>query len=245
MDTQHCYGCHSAMSEYFKLGHYHVSDVFRLTVASIEGLTSDAKAIQQICDKVAKGQTAPPPVVRQVQRVIQYTNPPKRQTSHTASSNGNGTADLGKCERAILQVLSQFPDGCESGKLTLLTGYRYSGGFKNSLSSLRQAGLIHGDNTSTMRITETGLSLGPFDPMPEGQDLIDYWLTHRSFGQCERTVLAALVEHRHGLTAEQICERTGYQYSGGFKNALSNLRTAGVIVGRNTEVMKASDTLFK
>lgn len=32
--------------------------------------------------------------------------------------------------------------------------------------------------------------------------------------------------------------------SGGFKNALANLRTAGVLVGRNTETMTAHEDLF-
>lgn len=170
------------------------------------------------------------------------------QVQPVAPVNGRRAAaatDLGKCERAILQVLSQHPEGCDSGKLTLLTGYRYSGGFKNSLSSLRQAGMIDGGNTEIMTITEAGLAQGPFEAMPDGQERIGYWLNHRSFGQCERRILSELIEHRRGLTAEQLCNLTGYQYSGGFKNALSNLRTAGVLVGRNTEVMCASEILFE
>lgn len=167
------------------------------------------------------------------------------QRAHRKLSTTAGSTDLGKCERAILQVLSQNADGCTSGKLTLLAGYRYSGGFKNSLSILRQTGLIVGGNTETMHITDLGLEQGPFEPLPEGEALIKYWLNHSTFGQCERTILNELVRHRKGLTAEQLLEKTGYQYSGGFKNSLSTLRTAGVIVGKNTEVMRVSDTLFE
>lgn len=151
---------------------------------------------------------------------------------------------LGKPERAILGVLSQYPEGCTSGKLTLLTGYRYSGGFKNALSNLRTQGLIEGSNTDTMRITDTGLALGGGSSLPTGRDLIDFWLNHRSFGLAEKKILAALVEaHPKAMTAEQLCEATGYAYSGGFKNALSNLRTAGVLGGRNTEPMYLTDVL--
>jgi hypothetical protein len=96
-----------------------------------------------------------------------------------------------------------------------------------------------------MRITDAGRRQGPFTPMPAGRALIDYWLTHQSFGVCERKILAELVDHPRGFSAEQLCQRTGYQYSGGFKNALSNLRTAGVLVGRNTETMRASEVFFK
>jgi hypothetical protein len=172
------------------------------------------------------------------------TSRPARQVS---ASNGNGNADLtlGKCERSILIVLAQNPDGCTSGRLTLLTRYRYSGGFKNSLSALRQAGLMAGENTGTMQITDAGATaIGDVDALPTGDALAQYWLTHQSFGKCERAILEALLTHPKGLTADQLCEATAYQYSGGFKNSLASLRTAGVVVGRNTDVMRASEELF-
>ena len=37
----------------------------------------------------------------------------------------------------------------------------------------------------------------------------------------------------------------GYEWSGSTQNALGALRTAGVITGRNTETMKASDEFFQ
>ena len=169
--------------------------------------------------------------------------PPRPASVPRSSSNGDGP--LGKCERAILTVLANQPDGCTSGRLTLLTGYRYSGGFKNSLSALRQTGYLVGENTATMQITDAGReAIGPVDPLPAGADLGRYWLQHPSFGKCEAAILGALLEHPDGLTAEQLCSVTNYQYSGGFKNSLSNLRTAGVLIGKNTEVMRASDELF-
>lgn len=153
-------------------------------------------------------------------------------------------ASLGKCERAILTVLAQSPDGCTAGRLTLLTKYRYSGGFKNSLSNLRQAGLIEGANTGTMTITDAGYAAaGDVDPLPVGPELAQHWLQHPSFGACERAILSALLEHKGGMTADALCQATNYQYSGGFKNALSNLRTAGVLVGKNTETMNVHEDL--
>jgi hypothetical protein len=158
-------------------------------------------------------------------------------------SNGNG--NLGKAERAILAVLAQHPEGCQSGKLTLLTGYRYSGSFKNSLSALPTAGYIEGQNTGIMRITDGGAAaLGAFDPLPSGAALGEFWLSHPSFGKAERLILEQLLAHPDGLSAADLCSLTNYEYSGSFKNSLSALRTAGVIVGKNTEVMRASDELF-
>ncbi len=152
---------------------------------------------------------------------------------------------LGKCDRSILQVLSQFPEGCDSGKLTLLSGYRFSGGFRNSLSALRTAGLIEGGNSDVMRITPAGEAMGPFESLPEGDELIRYWLNHSSISACGRKVLQALLDNPDGLSASELCADTGYEFSGGFRNALSELRTAGLIVGKNSETMRLSEYLLE
>jgi hypothetical protein len=151
----------------------------------------------------------------------------------------NGASKLSKAAQKILAVLSQFPEGCEKGKLTLLTGYSYSGSFQNALSELRTAGCIEGDNNSVMRITGEGMSYGPFPALPEGEALVQYWVTNPRFSKAARLILEHLSTGRP-KTAEQLCEATGYSYSGSFQNALSELRTAGVIVGKNTEAMRIS-----
>jgi hypothetical protein len=53
-----------------------------------------------------------------------------------------------------------------------------------------------------------------------------------------------MLERPKGMTADQLCDATGYSYSGSFQNTLSELRTAGVLVGKNTEVMRANEDLF-
>ncbi len=170
----------------------------------------------------------------------------RRQMMRRVDQDPAGDASIDKCGRAILSVLSQYPEGCNAGKLTLLSGYRYSGGFKNSLSELRTHGFIVGGNTETMIITEEGLAQGPFEPLPEGEQLVNYWLNHRTLDKCGKAILAVLINYSDGLTAEEIRTRTDppYEYSGGFKNALSELRTAGLLVGKNTERMRASDELL-
>lgn len=167
---------------------------------------------------------------------------PERQR---VPSTGAPSSSLGKCERAILTVLVQMDEALTVGRLTLLTRYRYSGSFKNSLSALRTAGFIVGENTGLMSVTDAGrAAIGEVEPLPTGADLADYWLAHPSFGKCERAILQSLLTKPSGLTADQLCTATGYEYSGSFKNALSALRTAGVLVGKNTEVMRASEELF-
>lgn len=153
-------------------------------------------------------------------------------------TNGESDSSLGQAARKILTVLAQYPgEGCTAGKLALLTGYSYSGGFRNSLSELRTAGCIEGSNTGVMTITPDGEAQGPFDPLPAGDELLAYWLNHQSLGKAAREILRTLGDGVE-RTADELATATGYEYSGGFRNSLSELRTAGVITGKNTGTMR-------
>lgn len=196
----------------------------------VQGLMEAFKPIHQARQPVPSRPTA-----RAVPAVVP---PASRQPSDSSAS-------LGKCERAILAVLSQFPEGCQSNKLTLLSGYRWTGSFRNYLGALRTAGLIEGDNAAVMRITPEGLSQGPFPKLPSGQALVDYWLNNPHFGICERKILQAVIENPRGLTSDELCEATGYGWTGSFRNNLGALRTAGVLRGRNNERMMASEELLE
>src|SRR6185295_8465737 len=97
------------------------------------------------------------------------------------------------------------------------------------------------------KITFKGMEAiaGKFAPLPVGQDLIDYWLSHPSFDAAMRKILKTVLDHPDGLTADDLMQQTGYSWSGGFRNALGALRTAGVLVGKNTERMKACEELLE
>lgn len=177
----------------------------------------------------------PPPKVRPAD--LPLGTPSNRTRSEVETQ-------LGKCERAILQVLSQFPEGCQSGKLTLLAGYSWTGSFRNCLSALRTLGFIEGSNGDVMRTTHQGLAQGPFEQLPTGAALWHYWLNHPRFGKCERSILEALGNSViEGLPATLLCSSAGYEWTGSFRNCLSALRTAGVIVGKNSENMRLSPEL--
>ena len=56
--------------------------------------------------------------------------------------------------------------------------------------------------------------------------------------------IEVLVEHPAGLSIENLATEAGYAVGGGgFRNALSALRTAGVLVGGNGGAMRLSDEL--
>jgi hypothetical protein len=227
-----------------------VADRIKEHIVALTGVVNDTQ--QRATDIVkaleaARREGEPAPAARPAPpRPAPRASTPAVQRAPDPRAEGEASnGQLGKAHLSVLRVLAQYPDGVAAGKLALLSGYTYSGGFRNILSELRTAGLMSGENTGTMKITEDGLSKGPFDPLPTGQEFRDYWLKHRAFGKAEKEILTALLEHPDGLTAAQLCEITNKEYSGGFRNNLSVLRTAGVIVGKNTETMRASDEFFQ
>lgn len=157
-------------------------------------------------------------------------------------ASGPGT-QMSKAERLILTALAQYPNGRSKTQIAILTGYSSSGGgFNNALSSLRTKVWIEGSDP--LRITIDGITaLGFYEPLPQGQALLNHWLGQLS--KAERAVLQALAEvWPASLTKEQVAETAGYEASGGgFNNALSRLRTLELINGRGD--LKASDDLFE
>jgi len=213
--------------------------------AALAGLRSDLSRVRIMpvtapAGTASAGSLAAAPRPRGIGRVLAEPG------SDRPRPGDGGVPQLDKAARAILAVVIQHPEGCGASRLALLAGYRWSGGFRNALSGLRANGMIVGSNTEVMRVTIRGQMYGAnVEPLPDGEELIRYWMNHRALGQCERELLRVLTEiYPSRLTAEQLAERSGYAWSGGFRNALSKLRTAGLIQGRNSEGMRASQHLF-
>lgn len=148
---------------------------------------------------------------------------------------------LPKAQRAILTALAQHGRRTTT-QVALLTGYSSkSGGYRNALSALRTGGLIegHGD----IAATPVGLqALGSYDPLPAGSDLRQWWKDHQ-LGKAERAVLDVLAAAwPESVPVEQIAAATSYSASGGgFRNALSRLRSLDLAAGRGALVL--NDTL--
>ncbi len=185
------------------------------------------------------------PPQRAMAKTVVHTANIAPAVRRTAPPINGAESDLGKCERSLLSVLAKFPEGCTRQKLILLAGYAWSGSTQNALGKLRSLGLIEGQNIGLLKITEQGTASVKFEPLPEGEELKNYWLNYPYFGKCERTLLRCLTESPNGMSREDLLAVSGYEWSGSTQNALGALRTAGVITGRNTETMKASDEFFQ
>jgi hypothetical protein len=183
---------------------------------------------------------APAPAPRPVPQAPAPAPRPHR-VAPVAAAPAEGSPPLSKAQRSVLTVLAQFPEGRTKRQLAMLAGYSAKGGgFNNSLSSLRTAGLI--ERGDPIRVTGEGLAaLGDWEPLPEGPALIDHWMGQLS--KAESAALRALLDaYPSSLTKAEVAERAGYEANGGgFNNALSRLRTLELINGRGE--MRADETL--
>jgi hypothetical protein len=137
--------------------------------------------------------------------------------------------------RRILLALARY-GACGKDKLAILARYAANGGgFNNYLSALRTVGHVAGGDV--LNITEAGLlALGSFDPLPEDSEaLFADWMRHPDLGRAHRAILQALKARGHAMTKEDLAARCDPPYEpggGGFNNALSRLRTLGIIEGK-------------
>jgi hypothetical protein len=141
---------------------------------------------------------------------------------------------LPKAERLILTVLAQRqPERVATGRIAAIAGYSAGGGsFNNAVSALRTKGYIE-PGPSPLAITQAGIdALGDYEPLPTGRELLAYW-THR-LPKAERAILDVLGDSGEASKTD-IADRAGYAPDGGgFNNALSALRTLGLITGSGT-----------
>lgn len=181
----------------------------------------DAPRLQKLLTKVSAADQDPAMVVK-----------PTAAATPTAQ-RVTSDASLSKCERAILTVLAQVGAPCLRAKIALWSGYSAgSGSFRNALSGLRTRGFIA--DIDLLSMTEAGQqALGPIQSLPTGVDFIRYWITE--LPKCPASILSALLEAPdHTLTQREIGDAAGYSFmSGSFKNALSELRTRELIIGRD------------
>ena len=170
--------------------------------------------------------TSPAGAARRGRRTTASRRPPE---STAPSDTASGS--LPKAQRLIVSALA-LHGPLNPVQIAVLTGYRStSGGFRNALSNLRSAGLIEGRGVLTLT---AAVSTEGLDPLPApGPDLIEWWKRHH-LNKAERAIIDALVEAApNPLPNDEIAARTGYSAtSGGFRNALSRLRTMQLAEGR-------------
>lgn len=185
----------------------------------------------QVTTAVSTNRRAAP--VRRRESPRQPTADRGAAAASSKAPTGAATA-LPKAQRLVLEVLASYGER-DASAVAVLAGYSSSGGgYRNALSALRTAGLIAGQ--ATLRITPEGLDvLGPVPALPRGDDLREHWKSHSALSRAHRAVLDALAEtYPQPWPVADLAAETGYAPTGGgFRNALSRLRSLGLISGRD------------
>lgn len=146
--------------------------------------------------------------------------------------------------RRMMVALAQRP-GLNAGQLGIRAGLSSrSGTFGTYLGTLRSKGWLVGGRDH-MDLTDAGLiALGPYDALPEGKELLAYWLGELGSGGASR-MLSALAEAYPGtMTREELGQAAGISSdSGTFGTYLSKLRKLELVEG--SKFFQANPELYE
>jgi hypothetical protein len=191
---------------------------------------------------------ATPPLSKSSYKITPKGQPSRQATQSDRHSVARPDArqELGNSGlRRIMVALAQYPQGRSARQVGILAGLSSkSGSFGTYLARGRTSGWIEGDR-GLLAITNRGLEvLGDFDPLPRGEELLDYWLSELGDSGAARILKVLADAYPAALSKERVGGATGLSHSSGsFGTYLSRLRTLELIEGRAE--LKASDTLFE
>lgn len=152
---------------------------------------------------------------------------------------------LGRCEKSILETLAKFNKPCSRVKVGIFSNYSAkSGGFSNAISKLKNLGFLNAQN-GDLEITDSGAQQVLFvKPFPStNEEVLAFWVN--KVGKCPGAILQAIVPiYPNSMSKEDAGIQTNYSAnSGGFSNAISKLRTLGLIDYSNGQI-KATEDMF-
>jgi hypothetical protein len=170
-------------------------------------------------------------------------NASERAAMRARSPSPDGA--LSKMHRAILTALAQHPRGLTKRQILVHTGYRESGSTSAVFTDLSRAHYVQGDR-SQLAITEAGLqALGPFDPLPLGDELRAWLLTGDKLTTMEKALLTAICgAYPEPIRKGEVLEQAGYADSGSTSAAFTKLVTYNYAVPQGPSMLKAADELF-
>jgi hypothetical protein len=156
---------------------------------------------------------------------------------------GNGESISGGLKRMMI-ALRQRP-GLTKRQLGVRAGLSStSGTFGTYLGRLRSYKWVH-QTGDEIFLTESGaVAMGDdFTPLPEGRELLNYWLGELGSGGAGRMLRVLADVYPQALTKEELGERAGISAtSGTFGTYLGKLRTLELVEGRGE--LRAAEEFF-
>ncbi len=150
--------------------------------------------------------------------------------------------------RRIMTALAVRPTGLTDGQIGARTGLSHkSGTFATYISKGKTNGwIVDGfkDSTKVRVLTKDGLLvLGPFEPLPTGKELLNYWIGKLGGGP-SRMLKALSQEYPGSMDAMSLGQAAGLGHeSGTFATYISTLKTLELITGGRGVPFRMSDEL--
>lgn len=163
-----------------------------------------------------------------------------------SEARASETPSMGRCERAILAFLVRYPDRTFSRvQIGAMSGYSpNSSGFNNAMSKLRTSGFIQGTGDSIRLIQDRATDA---DKLAAGMPEFRFEEWANKLPKCERAIYQiAASDPNVELSRAELAERSGYSSnSSGFNNALSHLRSIGLIEGYHGQGIRLNRALVQ
>lgn len=172
----------------------------------------------------------PPPAPKAHGRMPMVPPPPQQRATPPGPRGGGHSNGLPVMHRKFLTALAQHPKGLTKGQILTHTGYASAGATSRAFATLSSEGLISCDHLVT--ITDAGMEkLGPFDPLPVGDELRDHLL--QTLPKMEATLLRVVFDHHPATIGKgEILNRAGYSSAGATSRAFARLTRLGYVVRR-------------
>lgn len=213
------------------------------TIVTILGTLRDNS--QEIIDEFEKELDVKIELPEKLELKLPIFDKEEATIKQTITQNVDTDTTLGRCEKAILETLAKFQKPCSKVKIGIFAGYSSkSGGFSNAISKLKNAGYVTANN-GDLEITQSGAEQVVFvKPLPDTNDeILTFWIN--KVGRCSGEILKVVVPvYPNSISKEDVATQANYSAnSGGFSNAISKLRTLGLIDYSNGQ-LKATEDMF-
>jgi hypothetical protein len=161
------------------------------------------------------------------------------------SNRENGAGALSRMHRAMLIALAQHPGGLTKKQIHVHTGYASSGSTSAAFADLVRDAQVAADGNRLV-ITGRGLDvLGPYDPLPIGDELRAWLLAGDKLSTMEKALLDRIAAaYPHAITKGTVLEQTGYASSGSTSAAFAKLVAYNYVIPQGSSMLKAAEELF-
>jgi hypothetical protein len=210
----------------------------------------DAKGFQKILGKLSTVSPQASPLAGRreelTSRAIPVSAPRRRAElgSRVRQSSSNGAGELSRMHRAMLIALAQHPAGLTKKQIHVHTGYASSGSTSAAFAELVREGWV--DANGPLTITHAGLQvLGPFEPLPLGDDLREWLLAGDKLSTMEKSLLERIcAAYPNAIAKGSVLEKTGYASSGSTSAAFAKLVAYHYAIPQGSSMLKAAEELF-